>query len=265
VLSPRPLFDGQPARHALIGMVHLGRLFDGGPPLAEVERAAVRDAARLCEAGFDAIVVENFGDTPFYPDAVPAHTVAALTRCVLAVQRAAPGVPIGVNVLRNDARSALAIAAASDARAVRVNVHSGAAVTDQGLVMGRAHETVRLRQSLCPGVRIWADVRVKHAAPLVERELAEECEELAERAEADALIVSGAKTGGPTDPARLAAVRRAVGVPVLVGSGATPDMLEALLPVCDGLIVGSWIKLDGRVRAEVDPARARAFVAAARA
>lgn len=270
MLSVRPLFAGsvfaavQHERHALVGMVHLGPLLERGVALAEVEARAVADARALVEAGFDAIMVENFGDTPFWPDQVPPHTIAALTRCVLAVGRAAPGVPLGVNVLRNDARAALAIAAATDAASIRVNVHAGAAVTDQGLVMGRAHETVRQRRALAPGVRIWADVRVKHAAPLAEREVVEEAEELAERAEADALIVSGHKTGGATDPARLAAVRAAVRVPILVGSGATPALLPALLPVCDGLIVGSWVKVGGDARAPVDPARARAFVDAAR-
>jgi len=266
MLSAREVFaaSAKSGAHTLVGMVHLGPLLERGVALAEVERRAIDDARVLVDAGFDAIMVENFGDTPFWPDQVPPHTIAALTRCVLAVGRAAPGVPLGVNVLRNDARAALAIAAATGAAAIRVNVHAGAAVTDQGLVMGRAHETVRTRRALAPEVRIWADVRVKHAAPLAERDIVEEAEELAERAEADALIVSGHKTGGPTDPARLAAVRAAVRVPILVGSGATPELLPALLPVCDGLVVGSWIKLGGDVRRPIDPQRARAFVAAAR-
>lgn len=260
----RPVFPGL-SRHALIGMVHLDPLLDKGFALAAVEAKAVADAVVLKGAGFDAIVIENFGDTPFYPDVVPPHTIAAMTRCIMAVRHAVGDLPLGVNVLRNDARSALAIAAATDSQAIRVNVHSGAAVTDQGLVMGRAHETVRMRRTLAPDVRIWADVRVKHAAPLAERELTEEALELAERAEADALIVSGAKTGGPTDPARLKRVREAVHVPILVGSGATVDTLPVLLPVCDGIIVGSWLKVGGDVAAPVDPARAKAFVAAARA
>ena len=261
--SVRPVFPGL-TTHALIGMVHLGPILERGVSLAGVERAAVRDAEALAKAGFDAIVIENFGDRPFYPDQVPTWTVAGMTRAILAVRAAVGALPLGVNVLRNDARSALAIAAATDAQAIRVNVHVGAAVTDQGLVMGRAHETVRLRRELCPGVKVWADVRVKHAAPLADRPIAEEAEELAERGEADALIVSGAKTGGATDPERLAEVRRHTRCPILVGSGATPELLPKLLPVCDGLVVGSWLKVGGQVLAAVDPARAADFVAAAR-
>lgn len=261
----RPVLPGL-ERHALIGMVHLGPILERGVALAEVERAACRDAEQLAAAGFDAIVVENFGDRPFFPDAVPAWTIAGMTRCVMAVRRVVgDAFPLGVNVLRNDARAALAIAAATGAQAIRVNVHIGAAVTDQGLIEGKAHETVRLRRQLAPEVKVWADVRVKHAAPVAARSVTEEAEELHERGEADALIVSGLRTGGETDPARLREVRAAVTCPILVGSGAAPEQLTVLMPVCDGLIVGSWLKVGGKVLAPVDPARARDFVMAARA
>ncbi len=263
-LAPlRPVLPGL-TRHALIGMVHLGPLLERGHLLDRVVADACRDAERLAHAGFDALVIENFGDRPFYPDEVPAWTIAAMTRAVLAVRAAAPDLATIVNVLRNDARAALAIAAATGAGAIRVNVHIGAAVTDQGLIQGKAHETLRLRRALCPDVRIFADVRVKHAAPLAERPIAEEAEEAHGRGEADALIVSGQKTGGVTDPARLLEVRQAAPCPILVGSGATPEQLPHLLPVCDGLIVGSWLKERGDVLAPVDPARAAAFVTAAR-
>lgn len=264
-MALRPVFAGR-ERHALIGMVHLMPLLEGAVGLDEVLRAARRDAERLATAGFDALMVENFGDRPFYPDRVPPWTVAAMTRAVVAIRSAVgDALPIAVNVLRNDARSALSIAAATGASAIRVNVHIGAAVTDQGLIEGKAHETVRLRRRLCPETRIWADVRVKHAAPLADRALAEEAEETFSRGAADALIVSGRRTGGETDPQHLLDVRQAVPCPILVGSGATPERLPQILPLCDGLIVGSWIKEGGEVLAPVDPARAAEIVVAARA
>jgi membrane complex biogenesis BtpA family protein len=260
----RPVFPGL-TQHALIGMVHLGPLLEREVPLVAVIAAARRDAERLAEAGFDALVIENFGDRPFHPERVPPWTIAAMTRCVLAVSEVVAGaIPVAVNVLRNDARAALSIAAATGASAIRVNVHIGAAVTDQGLIEGKAHETVRLRRAICPDTRIWADVRVKHAAPLAARPLADEAEETFARGEADALIVSGHRTGGETDPAHLAEVRAAVCCPILVGSGATPERLAKLLPSCDGLIVGSGLKERGDVLAPIDPTRATELVAAAR-
>lgn len=258
------LFTGA-GRKVVVGMVHLGPVCQGGVPLAEVVKAAVRDAVALAEGGVDAICVENFGDKPFYPDRVPAHTVAGMTRAVLAVCEAVggSGAIVGVNVLRNDILSSLAVAAATGARFVRVNVHQGAAVTDQGLIVGQAHESVRYRDLVAPGCAIFADVHVKHAAPLVARPIDDEARELVERGGADAVIVSGAHTGGATDPVRLARVRAAVPRGhVLVGSGATPETLGALAPHADGFIVGTWLKEDGDVSRPVDPARVRALMAA---
>ena len=172
---------------------------------------------------------------------------------------------MGVNVLRNDAETALAVAASAGLDMVRVNVLAGAAVTDQGLIEGRAAEVLRTRARLCPDVAILADLRVKHARPLVDRPLAEEARELVGRAGADAAIVSGAATGDGVDPEELAAARGALGAhPLLVGSGATARTVAGLLEHADGVIVGTAVKRGGRTTARVDPKRARAFVRAAR-
>ncbi|MFT7580606.1 MAG: membrane complex biogenesis BtpA family protein [Myxococcota bacterium] len=251
----------------LIGMIHLGPILERGVVLSTVEERAVTDAITLADAGFDALMIENFGDTPFYPDEVPPHTIAGMARVACAIRKALSGRPIqlGINVLRNDARAALAVAAAAEADFIRVNVHIGAAVTDQGVITGRAHETVRYRDRICPGCGIFADIQVKHAAPLAARPFEEEARELYERGRANAIIVSGSGTGQPTSPADVARARAAVpNCPVLIGSGVTPESLPALAEHASGYIVGTWLKFDGDVRAAVDPDRARDFVAAAR-
>src|SRR5207247_275251 len=128
-----------------------------------------------------AMLVENFGDAPFFPGPVPPETVAAISVCAGAVVGACAGAVVGINVLRNDARAAIAICAATGARFVRVNVHAGAAVTDQGLVEGRAFETLRERARLAPGVAILADAHVKHATPLGNESLGEAVRDLLQR------------------------------------------------------------------------------------
>jgi membrane complex biogenesis BtpA family protein len=174
----------------LVGVIHL-RPLPGSPryggDLSSVVASAARDAEALANAGFDGVVVENYGDAPFEPGAVAPVTVAAMTRCALAVRVAAPTLALGVNVLRNDAESALAIAVATGAAFVRVNVHSGARVTDQGVIEGRAHATLRLRKALgAEAVALFCDVDVKHSAPLARRPIVEEALELTERGGADA-------------------------------------------------------------------------------
>jgi len=139
---------------------------------------------------------------------------------------------------------------------VRVNVHAGAAATDQGILEGRAHETLRERARLAPGVAILADAHVKHATPLGRETLGEAVRELLQRALADAVVVSGRETGSPPSPADLREAREAsLGAPILVGSGLTAENAEDLLPLVDGAIVGTSIETDGRTAEPVDPAR----------
>ena len=255
----------------LIGMVHLPAL-PGSPGFAG-DREAIRDRARadaqaLVDAGFDALLVENYGDIPFYPETVPEYVVAELTAVVTDVHRAVDS-PVGVNVLRNDAQAALSVAAATDSDFIRVNVHTGVRSTDQGIVEGRAHETLRFRERIDSDVRIFADVAVKHAAALAERDIEALARETVERGLADGLVVSGPETGTPADESRLKRVRSACNaadtdVPVFVGSGVTAENAESLLNLADGAIVGTALKYAGVTENPVDPERARNVVKAVR-
>ncbi len=242
---------------------------------------AMADARSLAEGGVDGVLVENFGDVPFHPGPVPPETVAALALAVSRVQavledrdRAGPDdahppqapFPVGLNVLRNDARSGVGIAAATGAAFLRVNVHTGSMFTDQGLLEGRAHETLRERTRLAPGLLLLADVHVKHATPPAGASLEEAARDAVHRGLADILVVSGSGTGQATDPERIRRVRRAVpDTPVWVGSGADTTSAEALVGAgAQGFIVGTALHRNGEAGRGIDPARVRAFVAAVR-
>lgn len=232
--------------------------------MARVINAAVSDGAALAEAGFPCLLVENFGDVPFFADAVPGETVASMTVAISEVGKAS-GLPVGVNVLRNDARTAVGIAAATEAPFIRVNVLAGVMYTDQGPIVGQAAAVARQRQALCPTTEIWADVMVKHATPPPGSDIAQITADTVERGLADAVIVSGAATGVPVDATLGAQVRAVVGdhVRVVIGSGATPGNLTELMSFADTIIVGSFLKVDGDARRPVDPERARQMVEAA--
>lgn len=248
----------------LIGVIHLAPL-PGSPRFGGAFEATVAnaasDAAVLREAGFDAAMVENYGDVPFHPDRVAPITIAAMTRCALAARA---HLPIGINVLRNDAAAALAIAAVTDATMVRVNVHTGARLCDQGVVTGRAAETLRLRRDLglATTVKLLCDVAVKHSSPLTSGEdLAGEVRDTVERGLADAVLVTGEATGASADARQLDLVGRSAGVPVFVASGVTPDNIPRQ---AHGVIVGSWLRADGKAGGPIDAARAREFAEAYR-
>ncbi len=251
-------------RNAVIGMVHVDAL-PGAPRYAgsmqAVIDAALRDARALREGGCDAMAFENFGDRPFFKDHVPAETVAALTRVIVAIT-AEVALPFGVNVLRNDAASAIGIAAATGAAFIRVNIHTGTMLTDQGIIEGRAAETLRKRAAIAPEVLLFADHMVKHAVPVVALDEIQVAKDLRYRGLADGIIVSGAETGAEPDRAGFAALRAALpDAPILIGSGLTEANAGAFADA-DGAIVGTSIKIDGRVEAPVDPDRVARLVAA---
>ena len=244
-------------------MIHLGPL-PGSPlfsgDLDEVVEAAIADGRILRRVGFDAFMIENFGDAPFYADDVPKVTIAAMTRAVADLARTFD-VPIGVNVLRNDALGALAVAAATGARFIRVNVLSGMMSTDQGPIIGRAAEVARMRRAIAPDVAVMADVFVKHATPPPGLSIELATRDLAERGGADAVIVSGTGTGRPPSMNDVRAVKKAAdGTPVFVGSGVTADTVVSILGVADGVIAGTAIKRHGIASNPVSPERALTFV-----
>ena len=256
-------------RPRLVGVVHLPPLpgsaqGGGAQTLPAILGRARRDAACYADGGFDAVIVENFGDVPFAKNRVAAHTVAAMTLAVAAV-RDTIDLPVGVNVLRNDVLSAVAIAAMASAAFVRANVYIGASLTDQGIIEGEAEAVQALIKRLGCATEVWADVDVKHAAPLAQRPIGDLAEDAVVRGLASAVIVTGRATGSGASHDDLTAVRAAIGDhPLYAGSGVTPATIAGLLTVADGAIVGTAAKVDGIVTNPVDPARVRALVSASR-
>jgi membrane complex biogenesis BtpA family protein len=254
-------------RKTLIGVVHLKPLpgsprWDGN--LQALIDFAVADAKAYERGGAHAIFVENFGDVPFTKTNVGPETIAAMTAAGCAI-RAAVKLPIGFNVLRNDAQAALALCAACDGDFIRVNVHTGAMLTDQGLIEGDAFHTVRYRDRIRPGAEIFADVHVKHAVPLGDWTLEDSAHDTVERGLADALIVSGVGTGQAADMADVERVRRACPhTKLLLGSGVNAKNVKDYLRFADGVIVGSSLKKDGKLANPVDAKRVAALVKAMR-
>lgn len=258
-------FVGRPA---VIGMVHLLPL--PGSPGYQGSRSAILeralgDAETLVENGIDALMLENIGDTPFYPQDTPPVTVACMTAVATEIKRRFD-VLLGINVLRNDAMAALAVAAASRSQFIRVNVLAGTRVSDQGLLTGNAHLLLRERARMgMQSIGIFADVNVKHSAALAERPLWEDVRELVQRSGADAVIVSGSGTGQPTAVKDVAAVEAAAGGrPVLVGSGVCLENVAEYLPYADGYIVGTSLHEHGQVDEPISAERVNRLMSTVR-
>jgi len=257
-------------RRILVGMVHLlplpGAPDHGGGGIGPIIDRALADADAYVAAGFDGVIVENHGDIPFLkPDRIGPETAAHMA-VVADRLRGASRLPIGISVLANAALHAIAIASATGAAFVRVNQWANAYVANEGLVEGAAAEALRYRSALrADGIRIFADAHVKHGAHAIvaDRPVAELIRDV-EFFSADAVIATGQRTGHAADIAYLRLFREATRLPLLVGSGVTPENVAEVLSVADGVIVGSALKEEGVWWSPVDRGRVARFAAMAR-
>ena len=230
----------------------------------EVIAHAVADLKAYTEGGVTTFIVENYGDAPFSRGKVDGVTVSAMTLAAVRLKTEFPAAKMGINVLRNDASAAMSIATVVGAEFIRVNVHVGAVLADQGIVEGNAYHTLRLRKNLNSNVLIYADVDVKHSARLGDYSIMAQAADAIERGLADAIIVSGSRTGEPVDMRQLKELRTAFPKgQIIVGSGANSKNVKSLLRYADGVIVGTALKSRGIISAAVDPGRVRDFVKAA--
>lgn len=228
----------------IIGVLHLDPL--PSSPLYESYEVAIdkalRDARALAEGGVDAIIVENYGDKPFLKE-VDRVTVSCMSVIAWEVKRET-GLPIGINVLRNDPISALAIAKAVNADFIRINQLYFISIAPEGTLEGKAGKIMRYRRFIDCKAKVYADVNVKHSHHIVK---IEEYIENVERSLADALIVTGRRTGDEVDLEELKFVKSHTNLPIFVGSGVNPGNISRYFGLCDGVIVGTYFKSEGKV------------------
>ena len=257
-------------RGVVIGVVHLlplpGAPEHDGAPVEAVYARATQDAEAYAQGGVDGLIVENHGDIPFSkPDRIGPETAACMAMATERVVRAA-GLPVGINVLANAAEMALAVAVAAKAGFVRVNQWANAYVANEGIIEGPAAQALRYRKTLGAGeIRIFADSHVKHGAHAItgDRSVAELTRDL-EWSGADVVIATGQRTGDAAGEAELAEIGAATSLPVLTGSGATAANIGTILQNAQGAIVASSLKRDGVWWNEVQVARVRALMEAAK-
>ena len=253
------------APRALIGVVHVGALPGtprGGRSIDHLAEGALRDARAYQSAGFNGVMIENMHDRPYLRRAVGPEVVAAMT-AVLWQLRHEVKLPMGVQVLAGANQEAVAVAHACGAAFVRAEGFVFAHVADEGIIESDAGALLRYRHAIgAHGVRVFADVKKKHSAHAITADVdLADTVHAAEFFLADGVVVTGAATGRPADPADVDAAAQAAGIPTLVGSGITADNVGAYASA-DGFIVGSWAKQDGDWSQPVDPRRAEALARA---
>lgn len=251
-------------------MVHL-RALPGTPgamlPIDEIVATAAAEARTLAEAGFDALIIENMHDRPYIHGRHGPETVAVMARAALAVRAAAPKLVMGVQVLSGGNREAMAVALAAGGAFIRCENFVFSHVADEGLLaLAEAGDLLRYRRQIgAERIAVFADVKKKHASHAITADVPiGDAAEGAEFFGADGVVVTGTSTGKPVHQEDLLAVARATDLPLLVGSGVSPEGATTLLEHADGLIVGSWIKEDGHWANPLDPSRCRGMANAVR-
>lgn len=233
-----------------------------------VMKTAFKEADELMKAGVHGLVLENYGDVPFYKDHVPSETVAACAALGVQLRSRYPKAWLGLNLLRNASLDAMKTAAVLGFDFIRVNVLSGAAVTDQGEIEGNAALVLRERARLHAPVQIWADILVKHSLPIYPSTVESSIHDLSQRGGADAIIVTGDRTGALMDLSQLKKagnLASEAGVPLVLGSGATPESLADIAPHVQAIIVGSTLRRGGYAGEPLDKKRLMKFMSAYKA
>jgi len=258
------------APRALVGMLHVDPL--PGTPSAPAKPAdaaldaaierALFEARVYADAGFGALMIENMHDRPYARRAVGPEIVAAMTAIGRAV-RAAVKLPLGVQVLAGANREALAVAFACGASFIRAEGFVFAHVADEGLMEADAAELLRYRRAIgADAIAVFADVKKKHSSHALTADVdVTDTALAAEFALADGVVLTGNATGRPADAEEVTHVSGAVRIPVLVGSGLTPDNLREYA-AADAFIVGSSVKRGGRWSNPLDVARVAAMAEA---
>lgn len=248
----------------LVAMVHLPPLPGAsnyqGEAMSAIVARAVGEARLLEASGFDAIMLQNTHDRPSR-EVVPRLTVAAMTAVAAAVKDVI-GSPLGINLHKNDAEGALAVAGACQAAFVRIKVLVGAVVGPEGVIQGAAETAIRVRAELPSPVEVWADLNELTSRPLTPIPMPD-LADLAQRfGMADRLLITC-----PTIDESLAAVgqaRKGTTLPILLGGRTTAGSIARVLASCDGAIVGTCLRRGGNTTEPLDETSTRGFIAAAR-
>ncbi|XP_054275630.1 uncharacterized protein F13E9.13, mitochondrial isoform X2 [Macrosteles quadrilineatus] len=191
------------------------------------------------------------------------EVTATMTAVCAAVRRVLPEhISCGVQVLAGGNQQALAVALASGFTFIRAEGFVFSHVADEGLMNACAGELLRYRRNIgATNIKIFADIKKKHCSHAVTSDVS--LQDTAKAAEffcADGLVVTGSSTGDPATPSHIEDVRKASGLPVLVGSGVTADNVHNYLSA-SGFIIGTHFKRDGRWENEVCQERVENFMA----
>lgn len=245
-------------------MVHVQAL-PGTPKnrmkLNEIIQLAINDARLLEQGGMDAVMIENMHDRPYLNRNVGPEIVAAMTAVAVSLRKEL-SVPLGIQILAGANLEAISVAMAANFEFIRAEGFVFGHLADEGMMNSDASELLRFRKNIgAAHIQIFTDIKKKHSSHALSADVS-----IAETAKAsefflsDGVIITGTSTGEKASKQELKEVRKAVNIPVLIGSGIDSSNLAEYWELADGFIVGSSLKFGGKWENDVDPARVDEFM-----
>ncbi|ELP93428.1 hypothetical protein EIN_058830 [Entamoeba invadens IP1] len=237
----------------IIGMVHVHAL-PGTPSYQPTARRirgiidkAVEEASLYKQCGLDTIIIENMHDVPYLNATAGPEITSAMSIVGYEIKRQMSNLRVGVQILAAANKQAIASAFCSGCDFIRAEGFVFGHVADEGYIDSNAGEILRYRKMIgADDVLVFTDIKKKHSAHAITADVSlTDTAKTAQYFLSDGLIVTGTSTGVKTDPQEVRDVKKAVTIPVLVGSGVTPENINEYQLSADGIIVGSYFKVDG--------------------
>jgi len=247
----------------VIAMAHFPPL--PGTPLYD-EKEGVRgildrvasDVNKLIAGGVDGLLFCNEGDRPYALKA-DFEAVSVMTRVITEVTP--KHIPFGVDFLW-DPKAPIAIALATGAHFVR-EVFTGVYESDMGLWNSDPASMLRYRHNIgADNVKVFYNITPEFASTLGTRNVGQRAYSAVVSSLADGILVSGPMAGSEPDLSCLLEIKKAIDnkVPVFLNTGAKAENIIDYLKVADGVIVGSYLKVDGYTWNPVDENRLQKFM-----
>ncbi|MFF2449118.1 BtpA/SgcQ family protein [Neobacillus sp. NPDC058068] len=230
-----------------------------GESLKEIERQAVEEAIQLKEAGINSIMIQNVNDLPSKRE-VGHEIIAYMTNIGRAVKDAVGDqCKIGISILKNEGAGSVAVADAIGADYVRLKVYIGAMISSEGITEGCIEEVLEMKKRIGSSVELWADIYDRSGVPLGTMTLEEASQQGVSKGKLDRLIITGKTFDESIE--WIKRVKSALpAAKVLLGGSATPENIATVLEVCDGVIIGSYLKKEGVMTNPLDPGRLATFM-----
>jgi membrane complex biogenesis BtpA family protein len=207
----------------------------------------MEEAKIFISEGAEALLIENMHDSPYLNRKVGPE-ITSLMSIILYKIKSAYDVSTGIQILAGANKEALAAAKAANADFIRAEGFVFSHIADEGLMNADAGELLRYRAQIDAGsVEVFTDIKKKHSSHMITADI-----DIVDTAKAtefflsDGVIVTGGATGKEPSAVEMQRVKENINIPVLAGSGITADNIHHYWDYCDGFIVGSYLKEDGK-------------------